>query len=336
MSKRADPKLIGGFVIGAVVLAIAGIMFFGSGGLFAEKQPYVLYFEGSVKGLNVGAPVMFRGVKIGTVTDISVRVNPKEYSFRIPVVIEIETNRIKATDQEDAGIFAKLTQGNSINMLIDKGLRAQLQMQSLVTGQLFVQFDMFPDTPVVLHGGGSDYTELPTIPSGLQELTNTFEKIPIEEVAQKLISTLDGLQELVHSADLQLSFYQLKQLLGETRQLVENLNTALPPLMQRADAAIGAVEQGAKHIDEAVGPMVDDIRTASHDVSTTLARADAAMATLQRSLAADSPLHYRLNLTLDEFNRAARSLRELADELQRHPEALLRGKPNPADQQGDH
>lgn len=332
MSKRADPKLIGGFVIGAMVLAIAGIMFFGSGGLFAEKQPYVLYFEGSVKGLNVGAPVMFRGVKIGTVTDISVRVNPKDLNFRIPVVIEIETARIKASGQDSSGIFAKMTQGNSIQMLIDKGLRAQLQMQSLVTGQLFVQLDMFPGTPVVLHGGNGNYTELPTIPSGMQELTSTFEKIPVEEMAQKLIHTLDGLQQLVNSTDLKSSLSRMNQLLGETRELVDTLNRRLPPLIDHADAALVSVERSADHIDRAVGPMVADIRQASHDASATLANADDAMASLQRSLADDSPLHYRLNLTLEEFNRAAGALRNLAEELERHPEALLRGKPNQGEQ----
>jgi len=327
-SKRATPQLIGGFVIGAVALAFAGVMFFGSSGLFVDKETYVLYFDGSVKGLNVGAPVMFRGVKIGTVTDISVNVNPQDFTFRIPVLIEVETKRIEATGtgKTEIKFFDKLNQDDSINLLIEKGLRAQLQMQSLVTGQLFVQFDMLPNEPVKLSGYKSEYKELPTITSGLQELSETFEKLPLEDVAQKLVSTLDGLEGLVHSPELSTSLYNLDKSMNNLTKLTATLNRSLPNVIERTDQAMASVKQAADDFEHEIKPLAKDIHDVTRSLASTLEQVDQTVATLNRAVAEDSPLRYRLDKALDDFNKASRSVRTLADELERHPESLLLGK----------
>lgn len=326
-SKRATPQLIGAFVIGAVALAFAGVMFFGSGSLFSAKETYVLYFDGSVKGLTVGAPVMFRGVKIGTVTDISVRVHPEDFSFRIPVLIEIESNRIKETGK-DSGIqfLDKLTQDDSLKLLIEKGLRAQLQLQSLVTGQLFVQLDMLPDEPIRLSGYKNDYKELPTITSGLQELSNTFEKLPLEDVAQKLVNTLDGLEELVHSPDLGISLHNLDSSMKNLEKLTANLNQSLPKMVARTDDAMAAVEKAADDFDKEIPPLAVDIRETATALQRSLQNVDQTVTGLNRAIAEDSPLRYRLDRALEDFGKASRSMRNLADELERHPEALLQGR----------
>jgi len=327
-SKRATPQLIGGFVIGAVALAFAGVMFFGSGGLFAENETYVLYFDGSVKGLNVGAPVMFRGVKIGTVTDVSVYVNPNDFTFRIPVLIEVETKRIESADVEKNPIrfLDKLNQDDSLNLLIEKGLRAQLQMQSIVTGQLFVQFDMLPEEPVKLSGYPSEFKELPTITSGLQELSETFEKLPLEDVTQKLLNTLEGLEELVHSPDLATSLYNLDKTMNNLTRLTANLNQTLPQMIDRTDSAMASVKLAADNFETKINPLASDIRAAVTTLQSTMHQVDQTAAALNRTVAEDSPLRYRLDRTLDDFDKAARSIRTLTDELERHPESLLLGK----------
>jgi len=327
-SKRATPQLIGGFVIGAVALAFAGVMFFGSGGLFAEKETYVLYFDGSVKGLNVGAPVMFRGVKIGTVTDISVYVNPKDFTFRIPVLIEVETKRIESAGVEPTPIkfLDKLNQDDSLNLLIEKGLRAQLQMQSIVTGQLFVQLDMLPEEPVKLSGYPSEFKELPTITSGLQELSETFEKLPLEDVAQKMLNTLEGLEELVHSPDLATSLYNLDKTMKNLNHLTATLNQTLPKMIDRTDSAMTSVKQAADNFEQEAIPLAKDVRAAVATLQETLQQVDRTTASLDRTLAEDSPLRYRIDKALDDFSKAARSVRTLTDELERHPESMLLGK----------
>ena len=327
-SKRATPQLIGGFVIGAVALAFAGVMFFGAGGLFAEKETYVLYFDGSVKGLNVGAPVMFRGVKIGTVTDISVYVNPKDFTFRIPVLIEVETKRIESAGVEPTPIkfLDKLNQDDSLNLLIEKGLRAQLQMQSIVTGQLFVQLDMLPDEPVKLSGFPSEFKELPTITSGLQELSETFEKLPLEDVAQKMLNTLEGLEELVHSPELATSLYNLDKTMKNLNHLTATLNQTLPKMINRTDSAMTSVKQAADNFEQEVLPLAKDVRATIATLQETLQQVDRTTASLDRTIAEDSPLRYRIDKALDDFSKAARSVRTLTDELERHPESMLLGK----------
>jgi paraquat-inducible protein B len=326
-SKRATPQLIGAFVVGAVALAFAGVMFFGSGGLFVEKETYVLYFAGSVKGLTVGAPVMFRGVKIGTVTDISVNVNPKDFTFRIPVLIELETKRIEASGAgEPIKFLDKLKQDGSIDMLIEKGLRAQLQLQSIVTGQLFVQFDMLPNEPVKLSGYQSDYKELPTITSGLQELSQTFEKLPLDELIQKTLSTLDGLESLVHSPDLATSLYNLDKSMKNLTLLTETFNQSLPKMIARTDQAMSSVKQAADNFDQQINPLATDVHTTIASLQNTLQQVDQSVATLNRATAEDSPLRYRLDRALADFSKATRSVRNLTDELERHPESLWRGK----------
>ena len=141
--KKANPKTVGGFVLGAVILAVIAVGVFGGGRFFEERKTYVAFFPGSLMGLRIGAPVEMRGIQIGTVTDVWVEVDPESLEFMIPVLMEIELSRIRgATTADDAG-------GRS-RELVEKGLRVQLAAQSLVTGQQSIQMDFHPDTPAKL------------------------------------------------------------------------------------------------------------------------------------------------------------------------------------------
>ena len=145
---KANPAVIGGFVIGAIALVVIGLLAFGGTNWFAKRNKYVAYFPGSVKGLQVGAPVDFRGVTIGRVTDIKVLFNPEEVSARIPVVMEFDPTQIEVVGGEPIMAGAE-----GAKRLIDAGFRAQLQSQSLLTGLLFVNLDFLPKSPVRLVGG---------------------------------------------------------------------------------------------------------------------------------------------------------------------------------------
>ena len=178
MSKQANKKAIGAFVVAALVLALAAIIVFGSGKFFVERNLFVTFFEGSVKGLRVGAPVVFRGVKVGEVTKMMIYAHRDDQSFKIPVILEIQEDNFKSIgpEIEDAKKY--------VQELIKKGLRAQLQMQSMVTGQLMVNLDFYPDTPVRLVGTdkiviAKGVMELPTIQTAMQKLGKTLEDIPI-------------------------------------------------------------------------------------------------------------------------------------------------------------
>ncbi|ORJ60623.1 MlaD family protein [Geothermobacter hydrogeniphilus] len=327
--KRADPKLIGAFVLGAIVLAVVGLVFFGKGGLFTQRQRYVLYFDRSVKGLSVGAPVNFRGVRIGSVADISVHVQPADFTFKIPVVIEVDSNRIEAIDSNGEVAPQGLSRfggEDTLSRLIAKGLRGQLQLQSLITGQLFVQLDMYPQTKVVLSHYRNLYPEIPTIPSGLEELSRTFENLPIQEIADKLTSTLDGLQELVHNPDLADSLFKLNHGLDELRELVARGNAGFGPALQDFRSASTAVRHSADSVAKQVAGMAERSQQTLGKLDGTLDRATSTLSEAQAMLKKNSALGAELRRTLVELRRAARALRILSETLEEHPDMLLRGR----------
>src|SRR5271157_428684 len=224
MSKQASKTVIGAFVLGAIVLVVAGVVVFGSGKLFKKVNKDVMFFEGSVKGLQVGAPVVFRGVQIGQVTDIVLEVNAKNLAAFVPVYTEIYSQKIVPI--EDNLSYDRLY----LQALIEKGLRAQLQLQSFVTGQLVVNLDFYPNTPIRLVGLEKNYHEIPTIPSNLEQLQKKFEALPLKEIADKLNETLAGINRLVNSRDLQTSIGSLNQMLKDSDTLVKNLNAEVGPL----------------------------------------------------------------------------------------------------------
>lgn len=275
MGKKANPAVIGGFVVGAIALAALGLLVFGSGEFLKEKMPWVSYFPGSVDGLQVGAPVTFKGVKIGQVTDIRVTVDAGENVVRIPVHWELQPDRVVLIGVSEAEMAEMRTTGERplTQVLIKRGLRAQLQLQSFVTGQKMIQLDFFPDTPINLVGGDGEgkLPEFPTTESSTEKLTKTIENLPLGEL-------MDDARRVLKSLD----------------QLVEKLDNQTLP-------AIHASMNQAKE---------------------TLA-----------SYGEGSRVNYELGNTLKETAGAARSLRVLADYLERHPEALLQGKGRPGGNQ---
>ncbi len=309
--KRVDPRVIGSFVVGAILLSVAGLVFFGPGGLFSETSMYVLHFDRSVKGLNVGSPVRFRGVKIGQVKDINVRVRPTDFEFHIPVLIEIEPSRIEADGSEQGFIEALKTSMDGrdpIQSLVEKGLRAQLELDSLVTGQLYVNFDMHPNKPITLTGFKTDHPELPTA---------------------------DGFERMITSPSLHSGLAQFDQTATNLNQLLENLNTQLIPLAKSLRQTLGDARSMIAHMDEKIDPLSEDIQTARVSLEKALEKFSAAadktsatMEQIQTLTSDDSRLQQQLSLTLQEMNNAARSVRYLSAEIERDPQILLRGRAN--------
>ncbi len=326
MSKQANRTLIGAFVLSAAVLIVAVVMILGSGKFFTEKGRYVLFFQGSVKGLNVGSPVMFRGVKVGAVSDILLRLNPGDLSVQIPVIIDIERDRI-------AGISGAPDPSRYVKLLIEKGLRAQLQLQSMVTGQLMVDFDVYPDEPARLLGVKSEYPEIPTIPSSLELLTKRFEDIPFDEILDNLRQAIDGVNKLVSSPGIQEGLSSLSETLLHARQLIQNLNVHVGPLAESiketSDAAQNAFVRAEKTFSLEEGVSSDlalSLKETFASARGSLDKLNSTLTSVSSVAAEDSSVVYELNNTLREVSSAARSVRFLADYLEQHPEALLHGK----------
>ncbi|MDD4183720.1 MAG: MlaD family protein [Candidatus Omnitrophica bacterium] len=210
MIKKANKKIIGAFVVGAVALLIAAILIFGSGALFKQADKYVLFFDGSVKGLSSGAPVIFRGVKIGNVTDISPIYDSKSKKVLIGVVIEVELSRVEG--------FPERIGYPNYELFITKGLRAGLEVQNFITGQLMIGFDFYPDEPIKMYGVVEKYPELPTLPVS-PAIFDVMNQLPIKDIADNLKQTVTGINNLINSG----GSYGLNNMLQEVSEAARSL-----------------------------------------------------------------------------------------------------------------
>jgi paraquat-inducible protein B len=320
MSKHANPTVIGAFVVGAVILAVTAILLLGSGDLFVQKPRFVLYFKGSVKGLNVGSPVNFRGVNIGTVTNVQLVMGESSADIRIPVTIEINPVNFIRSEQ----MIGQMTESRKKKLagLIDAGMRAQLQLQSLLTGQLFIQLDFYPGTRVDLVGDDR-YPEIPTIPTPIEKITRKLEDFPVEQVMNNIISTSEGLNKLVNSPELHHSIQSLNETLENINRLVKS------PELQKSIASLHSALDDlgslARTVDSRVEPLSSELHATLDETRLAMSQARDTLESAQY-LVSDQKLLFALDNALAEITSAARSVRDLTDFLERQPQSILRGK----------
>ncbi|UCG11538.1 MAG: MCE family protein [Deltaproteobacteria bacterium] len=328
MSKKANPKLIGMFVVIALALVVGGVLIFGSGQFFKEKRNYVLYFEGSLKGLNVGAPVLLRGVKIGQVTDIKVVFNFDDLLFRTPVVIEIESDRILTLGVEThmGKVFKRYETDELVDLLVEQGLRAQLQLQSFVTGQLVVGFDMHPGTPIYLIGVQEEYKEIPTIPTDIQTLAKSIKNLRLQEMVEDARKAMAGIERLVNSPELAESVRSLNQTLKDFGKLTRNVDSQVAPLTSSIEETMRDAQKLVQNVDTQVEPLAENLGESSEAFRDAFKQAKNTLASIEDLTRDESIVVYQIMTTLDELARAARTIRVLADYIQRNPDAFLRGK----------
>lgn len=342
MAKQANRKLIGGFVLAAVAIMAASVVIFGSGQFFKKKQQYVLYFDGSVKGLNVGAPVLFKGVQVGSVTNVVIRSYPEEDKSTIPVFIEVYPEQFEIIGDREKLVNMR----ERAQELIARGLRAQLTSVSLITGQLAIEFDYRPGTPVDLRKMDidKDYVELPTIPSTLARLGKELEKLDLKEIEARINSILASIDGLLKNQEIGASLRELRDLLQDARGLVANVNGKVDPLAENLNRTISDARGLVDNVDQQVKPLagkaasaMEDISKLARDVdarvdplskqlSDTLKSVESAFKSIDSLVGKDSPTRAELDRTLVELSGASRSLRILAEYLEQHPESLIKGK----------
>ena len=322
MSNKPNKTLVGAFVVGAIVLLVIGIAVFGSGKFFERTTKVVMYFEGSVSGLNIGAPVVIRGVKVGSIVDISLVYNHRDVSVEIPVIAEIEPDRIEDVAEDQAMPY----KGSSTDMLIEHGFRAQLQLQSMVTGQLMVELDFHPDTEVRLVGRHPKYTEIPTIPTPLQELSQTLEDIPFQEIVTNFTSTLQGIDNFVNSPELIGTFAEAQEAAKEIRILTAKINKTYDGLVTNVDGAITDIRALVHNADTSLDALGESADKTSEAANQAFAQLEETLKKFEERTSSRSALHAEITSMIAELRAAARSFRVLADYLERHPEALIRGK----------
>ncbi len=350
MKGRATSVLIGGFVFGALVISALFVIFLSQSEFWVKKNTYVLNFNNSVSGLSEGSPVHFRGVDIGRVTDVRVVTDPETLDVSMPVYIEIDPRRIAWRDEVE-------NVDELFDNLIDRGLRAQIRSLSYITGQSMIDLDIMPESRARTAERDLDYPEIPTVPSRLQEFSRTMEKLPLEELLNKLTSALEGIERTINSQQVSESMQSMNQALRAAEELLTSLQRDVPGVTDRLNTTLDTAKGVMQRTDERLGGIARNLHNASSAAenaflqmestlaleegmggklaSSLLQTLESARGTLQQaesslaaaeSVAGDAELRYELTSTIREISSAARSIRSLASFLERHPEAVWRGK----------
>lgn len=302
-SRKANPAVIGGFVLSAVALAVVAALIFSSGRLFQQTTRWVIYFDSSVKGLDIGAPVIFRGVQVGSVTDVAAYVDTTQDIVATPVYIDL----VNGTVRLPSGIPSK-PEETIQRWIQNRGFRAQLKSQSFVTGKLYVDLGFHPGTPLHLKGIDPSVPEIPAVRTELEQVEQILRTVvariaemPLEEIVENLRSATGAAAELLSGPHLKSAVANLDGALAEVRGTFADLNGRLDGLEDDA----GATLQQAR---------------------ATLERVEGAVTEVQSLLEPGSPLNYEILVTLDEISQTARSIRALSDALGRDPDQLIFGK----------
>jgi phospholipid/cholesterol/gamma-HCH transport system substrate-binding protein len=373
MSKRANPTVIGIFVLVAVALAVTGILALGGLRVFREEMTWVAFFDQDVSGLSIGSPVLFRGAQIGQVSVVKIILDPQA---RIAAYLEVDPRRgPKSTPL--------IRTQKELQPAIDKGLRAQLRIVSFVTGQLSVSLDFLPHMPVILTGLDPAVPEVPTVPTQLaqyqarlERMLDALDQVDIGQLAQdvgtmvrgidgvarspelagairsagdafrsadvtlrhmdtqvaavggRAGAALDAARELVRKVDREVDplAASVGTAFGDAGRLVRNVDREVEPVAESLRTALDAARDLMRKVDGEIDPLVVDFRKALHSTRTAGESAQDALAMVTRALDGETRLGDDLSQALRQLAGAARSLNVLADYLQRHPEALLRGK----------
>jgi len=319
MGKRINPATVGAFVLGAIGLILAAVVVFGSGSLFRKTHDFVIFFAGDINGLRVGAPVKFKGVEIGQVAKIRLRLEQEvnqqsgqlRADVRIPVIIELDEEKIVSH-----GSMLDLSDPHTIPNLIREGLRAQLGSDSFVTGLLYVALDIEPNTPIqMVAPPGAPLQEIPAVPNTLEQaqavairIFERLDKVDFNAVVTQMTGMLESVRQITNSPSL-------REAINHSEQTREQL-----------DHTLAGAQQTLNTVNGQVRPLSDSIQKTSSSADAAAQQARATLGTVQTTIEPNSPINYQALQTLQDVSAAAHSVKELADYLQRNPSAIVRGR----------
>ena len=328
MSKKANPAVIGSFVLGAIALLVLALVVLGGQELFRERLVYVSIFDGSAQGLRVGANVNFVGVRVGEVTDIHLRYDPDTSKTDIAVVMDLGRGSMRTVSGER---YVVSDPNQMIQDLIDAGVRAELSMESFVTGQLVVELDFHPDTEPVFRAYDLPLPEMPTVPSGIERVIESAKSfaqrvlsLPIEKIVNDLgrvtgtlaeLAETNSLENILKGLDTFVNDAEFQALAGSLHETLADLRTSLSSFRELADS-----------VDAKVDPIADNVVSALTEAEVALSEVERLAAQVRRDFAGDSEARYELFRTVREVERAARALRLFVEMLEERPESLLKGK----------
>ena len=330
MSKKANPTLIGVFVLAALAITIGAIIVLGQVTLRDDRFRCVAYFTGSLYGLDVGAPVTFRGVNIGRVSAVQINFDQEQNNYLIPVAIDIEQATNLSGIRAEAGDSATLH--TTLTQMISKGLRAQLKITSLLTGKLYIDLALHPENNATFRGNDPKILEIPTMPSGLEQITQKIESLPLSELLNKAALALDGINSLIHSQQARHAISSADTTLVQLTTLLDHVDQELPAIAADLKKSLGKISQAADTANSLLGKADRALPDVNKEVKQVLLSLQTTTTSLSRTLnnlelmtGKDSRLLYQVEASLREIEQAAVSIREITDFLQQNPNALIFG-----------
>ena len=323
MSIRANPTAIGLFMIGGVVLAVVGVATLASASWFEKQSVFISYFGESVNGLEVGAPVKFQGVPVGSVTNLHIQIELKDKTFQVPVQYEIDLTRLTSV----AGTFVNLEDERVLRQQIADGLRAQLQMESMVTGQLYIELAYRADAKAPeLERRPTPFPEIPTTPSllaafGTQagsivgdvlkilyQVNEMLEEVDMKELNRSVVASAGAVERLAESPGLQVALADAPKMTAQlTRTMAE-------------------MEELASRLGGSIDPLQLQLAGTNSEVVLTLQTMRETMEETKGLLSSDSGVGYQMEEAMASMTSAAEALRALVLALERNPDMLIRGK----------
>lgn len=334
MSKKANPTVIGIFTLVGLIIAGAAVVLFGAGKYFARTHDILVYFQKSANGLQVGSDVRFGGVRIGSVKSINVLVDSGNNRKVIPVIVELGDKEIKAIGAA-SGKSIDFSDPASVKDAVNRGLRAGMKQQSLLTGQLYVEFDILPDEPGFVYKPGTDpgYPVVPSVGTEIDELIAGIADGLKKFNALDLEGIINDLRATVVSAKEQLGALDMKRISDNVVEITEEIqaitgNEKLAKAIDNLDSSLKEINELSAKVNAGIDPLMADFSAVLKRADESLTAINETAAELNQVTNPRAPVLMRFQNVLEETERASRAIKELANDLKRNPNALISGKEN--------
>ena len=334
MSKQVSPTLIGSFFLAALGLVILAILMFGGSNYFEKKHQFVLFFheENNLNGLNIGAPVKLEGVKIGEVKEVALLLDENTLEIVKPVVIELNYSTVISDDDLDDDFVPKegIEHKNSVKNFIEKGLKAQLKSQSMLTGLLYIEFQFTPQDEVMMSGRNfRNLSELPTTTNATEDIkrqaqavVEKIEKLPLEEIVEDLAVNMHEVKVILTSQSLKENRQGVNRSIKEMEKLLKNLNDNFTPLMLNLNGTMKDTRVVVQEFSREIKPVLSSLEKTLNKATELLSESQYAVRSFEDLSSPEAPLWQ----ALEALKEAAESTKNLTDTLERNPESIIYGK----------
>ena len=313
---------IGAFVFGGLVLALMTVVLFGNFRLFNPTTRAAIIFQGSISGLTVGAPVTFRGVRVGAVQNITLQFDQTAQAAFIPVTVQLDPDSVRVTGGENG------SQRIDLQVMVQRGLRAELLTQSFVTGQAQIDLDFDPGSPAILHPSLTKLPEIPTRLSAFQRVQEQLTKLPIGDLVKNANATLTSLHGLLDRLNQQMPvlFDDAKTISAGVNKSLDAATSAIGDLQKRIDETLGHIDRLVIDSDQQVTQRGADLHTLLTTSTQTMMQLRESLGDLRSLTSSRGQARTNLEATLRDLAAAAASLRGFANDVEHNPQLLLTGR----------